>query len=121
VGAGTAQIPELALVDRGEAAVETRLTYDGLRPVMLSVSKRGGRYKITDDGAAVAAAGASGWAVAYPDQIALGAYSVNVSRQGIVWLPAVAPSDDWLAKVCDLVSDGSVALYERLLESEDTT
>jgi hypothetical protein len=109
------------LVDRGEAIIETGLTYDGLRPVMLCVSKRGGRYKITDDGAAVAVAGASGLAVRYPERIALGAYSVNVSRQGVVWLPAVAPSDDWLAKVCDLVSDGSVALYERLLELEDTT
>ncbi|HEV8459417.1 MAG TPA: hypothetical protein VGQ38_01805 [Gaiellaceae bacterium] len=88
---------------------------------MLRVSKREGRYKITDDGAAVAAAGTSGWAVAFPEQIVLGAYSVNVSRQGVVWLPAVAPSDDWLAKVCDLVRDGSVALYERLLELEDTT
>jgi len=41
---------------------------------------------------------------------------VNVSRQGVVWLPAVAPTDEWLAEICDLVSEGSVRLYEHLLE-----
>ena len=56
----------------------------------------------------------------YPDQIALDEYSVNVSREGVVWLPAVRPSDEWLATICALVARGSVALYERLLELEES-
>jgi hypothetical protein len=110
---------ELASLERGEAQLETELTYDGLAPVPVRVRKRDGRYKVTDDGGAVSAAGVAGRRVAYPDHIAFGECSVNVTRQGIVWLPAVSPSDAWLATICDLVSRGSVMLYERLLELEE--
>lgn len=114
-----ASTAELASVERGEVQLETELTYDGITPVPVRVAKRAGRYKVTDDGGAVAAAGAAHRGVAYPDQIALGEYSVNVARNGIVWLPAVSPNDAWLTSVCLLVARGSVALYERLLELEE--
>jgi hypothetical protein len=104
--------------DRAQFAIESGLTYDGSTAVELHVEKRGGRYKVSDEGRAVAAAGASGVA-RYPDSIRLGEHSVNVSRQGVVWLPAVRPSGAWLATVCDLVARGSVALYERLLELDE--
>ena len=49
-----------------------------------------------------------------------GKHSVNVSRQGVVWLPGFARSEDeWLAQLPGLVADGSLALYEALLELED--
>jgi hypothetical protein len=114
-----AGIDQVAAVERGEVAIESGVTYDGIRPVPVRISKRDGRYKITDDGAAVAAAGIAGRRVSFPDRIALGEYSVNVSRQGVVWLPAVAPNEAWTATLCELVARGSVALYERLLELDD--
>jgi len=116
--AATASTAELASVERGEVQLETGLTYDGLTPVPVRVTKRDGRYKVTDDGGAVSAAGMTG-RLAYPEQIAFGEHSVNVTRKGIVWLPAVSPSDAWLATVCALVARGSVTLYERLLELEE--
>ena len=48
------RLGELAASDRGELVVDTGLTYDGVTPVRLRVSKREGRYKVTDDGEAVA-------------------------------------------------------------------
>jgi hypothetical protein len=103
---------------RGEVQIDSELTYDGITPVLLRVTKRDGRFKVTDEGGAVSGAGVAGRLVAYPERIALGEYSVNVSRKGIVWLPAVSPSDAWLETICSLVARGSVALYERLLELE---
>lgn len=108
----------LASATRAERRVDIGLTYDGARPVRVQISKREQRYRVSDEGAAVAAAGTAG-TVAYPEQIAFGNHSVNVSRQGVVWLPAVAPSDEWLATMCDLVARGSVALYEQLLELDE--
>jgi hypothetical protein len=117
---GSKELTQLISTARGDAIIETDLTYDGLRPVIVRISNRDGRYKVTDVGAAVSAAGDIGRHVAYPEQIPLGRYSVNVSRQGVVWLPAVRPEYAWLERICDLVSRGSVVLYERLLELDDT-
>ena len=94
------------------------LTYDGLTPVSVRVTRRERRYTVSDDGAAVRAAGVQAGRLAFPDHIDFGDRSVNVSRQGVVWLPAVAPSDERLATICRLVERGSLALYEQLLEVE---
>jgi len=118
MNAATASITELVSVERGEVRIESELTYDDITPVVLRVTKRDGRFKVTDDGGAVSAAAVAGRRVAYPEHIAFGEYSVNVSRKGIVWLPAVSPSEAWLETICSLVARGSVALYERLLELE---
>ena len=103
---------------RAERLVDTGLNYDGVRPVRVHVSKREARYRLSDGGAAVDAAGGVG-DVAYPEQLTVGRQVVNVSRQGVVWLPAVTPTDEWLITVCDLVAKGSVALYEHLLDLDD--
>lgn len=108
----------LASRTRVERNIDTGLTYDGIQPVHVQVSKRESRYRVSDEGAAVAAADVG--RVAYPEQIIFGRHSVNVSRQGVVWLPAVAPSDEWLTTICELVARGSVALYEQLLEFESS-
>lgn len=106
-------------IDQREATVDTGLTYDGSAPALVRITRRDGRYKVTDDGRAVSVAGGAGGRVNYPEQLTFGEYSVNVSRQGVVWLPAVTPNDEWLATIPDLVARGSVALYEQLLELEE--
>lgn len=103
---------------RTEVDIDSGLTYDGLTPVQVHVSKRERRYRISDEGAGADTAGV-GRSVSYPDHIAFGEYSVNVTRQGVVWLPAVAPCDEWLTTLCGLVAKGSVALYELLLELDE--
>jgi hypothetical protein len=97
--------------------LETGLTYDGTRPVEVRVTRRENRYEFSDAGGAVDAAGVDADELAFPDQIRLGRYSVNVSGRGVVSLPAFGKSgDDWLAKLPGLVAEGSVVLYEALLE-----
>jgi hypothetical protein len=109
----------LAKLDRGELVIETDLTYDGITPVLIRVTKREGRFEFSDDGGAVAAAGVDHKRFAFADRIATGSFSVNVSRQGVVSLPGFArSSDEWLTKLPMLVTDGSLALYEALLELE---
>ena len=92
------------------------LTYDGLTPVSVRVTRRERRYTVSDDGAAVRAAGVQAGRLAFPDHIDFGDRSVNVSRQGVVFLPAAAPSEEWLQTLRVLVAQGSIALYEELLE-----
>ena len=110
----------LAKVDRGELVVETGLTYDGMTPVRVHVRKREGRYEFSDDGGAVAAAGIDRGRIAFPDRVRASEASANVNRRGVVSLPGFATSsDEWLAKLYELVTDGSVALFEALLELDD--
>ena len=99
-----------------EETIDTGLTYDGLTPVRLRITKRDARYKITDEATAVAAAGVDTKKLALPDHIPLGEYSVNVTRGGEVWLPAVNPDPEWLETISALVAKGSLALYDQLLE-----
>jgi len=112
-----AALSELATRDRGEIRIDTGLTYDGITPVSVHVGKRDRRYGVTDNGAAIAAAGVDSNRIAFPDRIAIGEYEVNVSRQGIVCLSAVQPTESWLATICELVARGSISLYEELLDA----
>lgn len=103
----------------GGIVFDTGLTYDGITPVTVRVTKREGRWNFTDDGGAVAAAGVDGQRLKLPGSIDLGDYSVNVSRQGEVSLPGFArSSEEWLNKLPELVAEGSLALYSDLLELE---
>ena len=110
------ELSELAAQDRGEITLETGLTYDGITPVLIHLSKRDRRYGVTDGGGAVAASGSNISHVAFPERISIDDYEVNVSRKGIVVLSAVAPTPTWLETICELVGRGSVALYEHLLD-----
>jgi hypothetical protein len=113
-------ISSLRRLERVELLLPTGLTYDGISPVRIRVVKRDGRIDFSDEGGAVAAAGADPERLAFPVSLPLGEYSANVSRQGVVWLPGFRrSSDDWLAKLPGLVADGSLALYETLLDLED--
>jgi hypothetical protein len=110
----------LAELDRGRLVAEPDLSYDGATPVRVRVAKRGGRYTLSDDGLAVDTAGVEPGELSFPDRIRLGEYAVNVSRQGVVWLPAFAHQGvEWLERASALVARGSVVLYESLLNLDD--
>ena len=100
--------------------METDLDYDGLTPISVRVTRRDGRYLFSDEGGAVAAAGVDPAELSFPDRIPLGQYSVNVSKQGVAWLPAFASQGEaWLERVATIVAEGSLVLYESLLSLED--
>ncbi len=110
----------LKKVERGEIVLDTGLTYAGVNPVRIRATKRERRYEFSDDGGAVATAGVDPKQLTFADSIAMGEYSVNVSRQGVVSLPGSArSSDEWLTKLPELVAQGSLAPYETLLELEN--
>lgn len=110
-------VSELAKVARGEVILETALSYDGITPVRVRAGKSEGRFEFSDEGGAVDAAGVDPEDLVFPDRIAIGECEVNVTRRGVVWLPGFArSSDEWLAKLPDLVARGSLALYDGLLE-----
>jgi hypothetical protein len=113
-------VSTLFTVERGEVVIDTDLTYDGIAPVRVRVTKREGRYEVSDDGGAVAAAGVErGW-LAFGERISVGEYCVNVSRKGVVSLPASdRRGNEWLSKLPGLVAEGSCALYEALLELDE--
>jgi hypothetical protein len=108
------------LGERGEAWLDTDLTYDGLTPVRVHVVKREGRYVFSDDGAAVATAGVDPEDVDLAGPIVQGPYSANVSRMGVVSLPGFRRSSpEWLDRLPDLVAGASRDLYSALLELDD--
>jgi hypothetical protein len=103
-----------------QEVLETGLTYDGITPVRVYVTRREGRYSFSDEGGAVAAAGVDYEQCAFDDHIRMGDYSANVSRKGVVFIPATERANDkWLTKLTELVAQGSVLLYEALLELDD--
>ncbi len=106
-------------VEHGELVLDTGLTYDGIAPVRVHVVKRERKFSVSDEGGAVEAAQLRRQPV-FPRQIAVGrGRSVNVSRRGVVSLPGLASSsDEWLAGLPQLVAEGSLALYEALLDLE---
>jgi len=116
----TALLAPLAGIERGELVLEAGFRYDGIEPVLVHVTKRDGRLEFSDSGRAVAAAGVDPARLSFDDHIAMGEYSVNVSRKGVVFLAGfTSQSDEWLARLAELVADGSLLLYEALLEVDD--
>lgn len=114
------EIAWLKNLERGEIVLDTGSTYDGVTPVRIRATKRERRYEFSDQGGAVAAAGVDPKQLAFADSLAMGAYSVNVSRRGVVSLPGFGRSgDEWLGKLPELVTHASLALYETLLELEN--
>src|SRR5581483_7726404 len=111
-------ISPLEHVERGELVLDTGLTYDGITPVRVYVTKREWRYNVSDGGGAVAAARVDPKRVAFDDHITDGVWSVNISRKGVVFVPAVeSAGPEWLEKLIELVADGSLTLYGALLDS----
>ena len=89
-----------------------------MEPIRIHVKKRERRLEVTDGGGAVAAAGVAPRTLSFPDHIDFGDRSVNVSRKGVVFLAGwTAGSEEWLRALQELVAEGSLALYEALLEA----
>jgi hypothetical protein len=101
--------------ERGEAVLDSGLRYGGAGPVLVKVVKRPGRYLLTDEGAAVEAARRPpGWREVAERVVE--EHVVNVSRNGVVFLPAVERKLAWLSALPERIAEASLALYEELLE-----
>jgi hypothetical protein len=105
-----------ATVERDEEIFDTGLVYTEGEPVVIAVRRRGWRYDLRDDGRAVELAGKRrGWREAAV--VAVGAFNLNLTRTGVVSVPAVEGGADreWLA---GRVAEASLAVYDALLELE---
>ena len=105
--------------ERGEVVLDSGLTYGGEAPVLVHASKREGRYRFSDEGRAIERAGRpAGWREAA--QRLRAEYVVNVSRNGVVWLPAVERRHrTWLTTIAERIAEASAAFYGELLELDD--
>lgn len=100
---------------RSERVVDTGLEYVPGDSVLVRVVKRDGRTNVSDAGVAVARAGRPpGWrdvAQRIDDELV-----VNVSRQGVVFLPAEGRRGLPEKDVVRRIGEASLALYQDLLE-----
>jgi hypothetical protein len=93
--------------------LDAGLSYGAAGAVRVRVRKRGHRYDISDDGAAVALAGKPpGW-LPLAERV-VGAAALNVNRRGAVFVPAVEGRD--LAALAKRVGEASRELYLALLD-----
>ena len=102
--------------EREELVLETGLSYREGEPVLVRLRRRGKRYDLRDDGRAVELAGPpAGWRDGATAVVE--AHGLNVSRTGVVFVPAVEGGVDraWLTR---RVAETSLALYDALLELE---
>jgi ankyrin repeat protein len=113
-GQTTAQLLLAAHETRTEETVRTRLAYGPGEPVTVTVTHRAQRTSVSDQGAAVKRAGKPpGW-LAIAGQLERDR-DVNITRQGVVWLPVVAVGPGEQA-VIERIAQASLALYQELLE-----
>ena len=102
---------------RDERVVDTGLEYAPGDHVLVRVVRREGRTSITDDGAAVERAGRPpGWRDAAEG--VEDALVVNVSRQGVIFLPLSRRGPLGEEEIVHRIGEASLALYEELLELE---
>jgi hypothetical protein len=106
--------------DRGEALLDSGLTYGGDTSVLVRATKREGRYLFSDEGRAIELAGRpAGWREAA--RRLQSEYVVNVSREGIISLPAVHRRElAWLTTIVERIAAASVAFYGELLELDES-
>jgi len=102
---------------REERLVDTGLEYVPGDHVVVRVVRRDGRTRISDDGAAVERAGRrAGWrdvAGGIEDELV-----VNVSRQGVVFLPLSPRCGPAEKEIVHRLGEASLALYQSLLDLE---
>jgi hypothetical protein len=100
---------------REERVVITGYAYAPRDPVRIRVVRRGRRTEITDDGAAIERAGRpAGWrevARRIGDELV-----VNVTRNGVVWLPYSRRGRLGTDEVVDRIARASLALYQDILD-----
>ena len=101
--------------ENGEVTLDSGLAYRDGDPVRVLVRKRGHRYNITDDGAAVRNANVRGWLPVAEAVVA--DYWMNINRGGVVSVGAVEGRD--LAPLAARIAETSLAVYQELLETRD--
>ena len=69
-------------VERGETVLDSGLTYDGITPVLVHVTRREGRFEFSDGGGAVAAAGVRPSQLRFDDRIVMGDYERQREQEG---------------------------------------
>lgn len=80
--------------------------------------KRGPRYRLDDGGGAIERAGRPfGWQEV-ARRVAEGEHWLNVSRDGVVFVPAVE-GGLYLAALALRVADASVAVYQEVLDLDE--
>lgn len=99
--------------DRGEITADTGLVYDTGEPVHVRVRRRGRRYDLSDDGAAVTRAGRPpGWRE--PVERLAAPEGLNVNRRGVLFVPAVEGRD--IAMLAMRLARLSRSVYLTVLE-----
>lgn len=99
----------------GEVVLDGGVAYVEGDPVQVRVRKRGHRYTIDDLGGAIRRAGQPpGW-LDVARRVAEDEHWLNVTRQGVVMVPAVEGGLD-LATLALRVADASAAVYQEVLE-----
>jgi hypothetical protein len=81
---------------------------------MVTVTHRAQRTSVSDEGAAVRRAGKSAGWLAIAEQLKRD-LDVNITRQGLVWLPVVAAGPDEQT-VVERIAEASLTLYQALLD-----
>jgi hypothetical protein len=104
------------VADRAETTFDTGLSYGSGDPVLIHVRRRGRRYDLTDDGAAVARAGKrAGWLDAAEQVVAADGFNIN--RRGAVFVPVVEGRD--IDDLCARLAASSRKVYLALLDVGD--
>jgi hypothetical protein len=98
------------------AVLDSGLSYVPGHPVRIHVRKRGNRYDVTDDAAAVHLAGRTeGWLTTASDTVA--EMGMNVNRRGIVFVTGFERRD--LTDLSIRLAECSRSVYMSLLETVD--
>jgi hypothetical protein len=100
--------------DTGAIRLDSGLVYRDGEPVVIVVRKRGHRYDISDDGAAVQEARVRGWLPVAEAVVAEEGFNVN--RRGVVFVPAVEGRD--IAMLAARLAETSLAVYQELLDAD---
>ena len=107
---------QLMRAERGEAVIESELSFGDGEAVRILVRKRLYRYLLSDLGRAVEKAGKpSGWREAAERA----AQPMNVDRQGRVFVPAHPRGLEALEDLVERLANASRAVHEILLALED--
>jgi hypothetical protein len=104
------------VADRDVTTVDTGLSYRSGDPVLIHVRRRGRRYDLSDDGAAVECAGKRpGWLDAAQRVVAVDGFNVN--RRGVIFVPVVEGRD--IDELCSRLGAASRQVYLAVLDVGD--
>jgi hypothetical protein len=101
--------------DSGAIRLPSGLEYRDGEPVVIEIRKRGRRYDLSDEGAAVKKAAVRDWLPVA--EAVVEEEGFNVNRRGVVFVPAVEGRD--LASLAARLAETSLAVYQELLELEE--